>query len=279
LEFDNGTLNTAADSSSAGAATGQGFVTPGADTEQSSTAQTVETQEEQVPFHEHPRWQAILAERDQYKAAAETAKQYEPYAPLVKQLQEEGFSSFEAFQQHMEQQGQQQKAQQAVETQLRTTAAGLVDKVNNGYVDQNGEFRQLDMATAERLFAQERDLVLTKQTQERQAEELMGLKLGQLQSQASYAKMDPEYVREMARITGRPLEQIAKESHDKETKREQQVLANYNAGKTADLQATVNQPQGGSAAAPLPKGMPGMDRPKAEFDAWWKEMERAGRTQ
>lgn len=61
---------------------------------ESSTAQ--ESDEQDVPFHEHPRWQKVMAENKELREKAAIADSLAPFQPLVEQFRQKGFDSFDA---------------------------------------------------------------------------------------------------------------------------------------------------------------------------------------
>lgn len=84
-------------STDAGAlATSQTEQAPGLPAE-SSTAQ--ESDDKDVPFHEHPRWQKVIAENRELREKAALAESLAPFQPLVEQFREKGFESFDAVEQ------------------------------------------------------------------------------------------------------------------------------------------------------------------------------------
>lgn len=259
------TLNSAADSSTPAPAADTGIAPGGTETAPANTGQPADdpyADTSNLPWNNDPRFQQFLADRKEQETLrqqAAAAADYEPWKGLVDHMKNDGFQSFDDFQAKQAEINSQQAAATRISQDLQRKGAEIMERVNNGYVDpQTGETKYLDMATAERMFELEKSNAIAAHERSQQAQRLAAVELDTIAAKPEYAKMDREYVIAMHRANpGVPIAQIAKQSHDREVRREQDVIARYNTGKGLDLEATRQTPNsGGSGQGPAPKGVP-----------------------
>jgi hypothetical protein len=214
-----------------------------------------------LPWNADPRFQQFLNDRkelDTLRQAAEAAKSFEPWKPLIEDLSNRGgFKSFEEFQAAMSQQAEAMAQNTRIQESLTQKAGELSQKVASG---------EIDKATAARLYEMEDKLLRSQAEAERQNQRLVAVEIDRLKSNPAYEKMDVDYVRRIAVADkSKTLEQHAADSHAREVRREADVIARYMAGKAADTTSTQQTPTNGSAA-PSNSNMPPSD--PVAFKKW-----------
>jgi len=194
----------------------------------------------------YDRFAQVIHERDQAKA----------WEPIVDMFRQQGFDSpddvIEAI--------QTQEADAQIRAQLDPIASTLAAKVEAGEYDWN---------TAEVLWAAERERVLAANDRAMYQQWRVGQEMQA--AQQYYPEMDPEYVIALHQMTGAPVTELARASHEYHLAVEQQVLARYQAQKAA------------ASAVPAPEGYGGHEPFTAQGggDAWkqsWRSLFGIGRS-
>ena len=184
-----------------------------------------------------------------FKEVNDQLGQIKAWEPVTQFMRENGFETPEAFMAAV--------TQQREETQTRSSldpiAARLTAKVNSG---------ELDWETAETLWQAERDKVLANKDRAMYQDWQSGQQLEQ--ARKNYPEMDEQYVTALAKATGRPIAQLAKESHEARVKFRDDAIAKYNADKGKQPAA----PEGSGGPPPVPRGAPDPEKDPKGYLAW-----------
>lgn len=196
-----------------------------------------------VPFHQHPRWQQVLQERDAARQEAQKLRELEAFAPLVAELRSQGISDGQTLlQQLREQQAAQERAAQ--EAELAQRFAQIDAEVEGGYIAPE---------IAERLKLAEQTLAQTQRQQAQLDNLLRQQAIAKARAEMPYLTeeavslleaSDPADVPQFAAIMGRMVQQaMQKETVD--------ALREKKAAPPTPVST------GGGATAALPPARPG----------------------
>jgi hypothetical protein len=212
------------------------LVTP----EEGTATESAETQEEEVPFHQHPRWQQVQKEREELKVRI---ADLEPFQEIIQGFKEQGFTDAAAIRAAVEQ-AQADASTKQQETALQTRRDTLAWHLKARAEDPDDEMTPGEAEAVFRASQLEWDL---------DAREQSGAQ-GRIDAQASalavtYPQMDKETVADLL-AAGKPdrAEAAAKRSHEMAAKISEQAVARYNADK-AKAPRPVEGSGGGVAGA------------------------------
>ncbi|BDI33475.1 hypothetical protein CCAX7_55260 [Capsulimonas corticalis] len=171
------------------------------------------------------------------------------WSPILEALRAEGYDSPEAVQEALE-----QRALEAEQTQV---AAAYQQQVDQGLLDPQ--------VASQRLRAE-----LEHRALQREREQLAGWMREQDLAAVSrrYPEADTDYVRAMAAATGRPVADLARESHEQRTAYRERVIADYHNQKEGDRRRGAPE-GGGGKNAPRRGGVPEINSP--DFDKWYEQ--------
>lgn len=186
---------------------------------------------------------------ERFKQVNDELAQMRQWEPILDMVRESGFDSPETFMQAVHTQHQEAQTR----SQLDPIAERLTAMVESG---------QYDWDTAETLWAAERDKVLANQDRAVYQNWHAGLQLEH--ARENFPEMDERYVVEMAQATGRPILQLAYESHSQRARYRDEAIARYNAAKGLAPAA----PEGSGGPPPVPRGAPDPERNPQGFIAW-----------
>jgi len=180
-----------------------------------------EAEKEQVPFHEHPRWQEVQRERQELKARL---ADLEPFAEIVAGFKEQGYTNAEAVRAAIDNQQQEAQAQEAQEAD-ETWKAGIAETLLARVADPDDEMTRGEAEAVFRAAQLERDLTQRDQFGAADRTETAAKALT-----ARYPQMDAETVRDLL-DAGRPdrAEAAAQRTHTQATKAAERTIADYNA--------------------------------------------------
>lgn len=250
--------------------TDQGLADLDTDDGQASTGQSAT--EENLPFHEHPRWKEVMSERDtaRQEAAAkanelEQVRQrlaaLEPYAPVADEFRNAGLADAAAIRNFTEQQN------------LQTYRQNLINAVEAGAIDPQVAEAQWAAAETKYNAAQQNLTFQVKQQQlDAQLAKLQKLEMDEAvnAAKAKYTDLDPDEwddVREMAAKGVGTIDQIAQKLNTRAVTRQERAIAAYNAKKANDAKSPPAEGSGGTV--PSRSGVPSVDDPN--FTKWFHE--------
>ena len=264
-DFSNETLNPTDDSSASeyDAAYGadQGVVASDTANQSDLTANDLGEAEaaSDVPFHQHPRWQEMLGERDAMKSELEQLKQWQPTIDMFKQS---GVQSHAELQDYLFRQAQDAEAKREIEHYAQDQAQRLNQLVESGQIatELAQQIYQREVQAHQQLIDSRN--MHARLTQQQQSIQFDG-------ARAKYPEMDETAVR--AVLGANPsadVMKLAEASHNRVIAAQERAIANYNASKAKDRE--IKAPEGrGGAAVPRRNAMPDPNSP--EFDAWYRE--------
>ena len=225
---------------------------------ESADAAEGDAPEEEVPFHQHPRWQQVQQERAELR---QKLADLEPFADIVQGFKEQGFTDAQAVRaaiDSQQQEAQQQEAQASEETWKASLAESLLARANDP--DDDMTFGEAEATF--RAAQLERDLTRRDQSGAETGREAAVTALA-----GRFPQMDKETVADLL-AAGQPAraEAAARRSHERAAQIEDAAIARYNAKKAGAPKA----PEGGGGAAAGVRSVANMT--SDEFRAYDKQV-------
>lgn len=258
------TLNPGASSSSANATDAASDLESGVSTDSStqvgsedgdSTAAQVDESSD-PPFHEHPRWKQLQAEKKALEAKIADLSTWEP---VIAEFKAQGMTDAQAV--------KAAASERDYQTSERGVLAGIAQQLQSAV--ERGEIEE---SAAEERFQR---IQIERQTQREQAQSGSRIRAYEVREQLpalqrEYPLMDEEDVAERALANpSASLKELAAKSHEKATK----IIARHTAKQAAKPTAAVEGVGGGSSSS----GKSVDDMSAAEFDKWKEDQLRTAR--
>ncbi|MEO7718439.1 MAG: hypothetical protein ABIY70_19740 [Capsulimonas sp.] len=171
------------------------------------------------------------------------------WSPVLEALQAEGYDSPEAVQEALE--------ERVAMAEHEQVAAAYRQQVDRGLMDPAVAHQRMQVEMEHRAL-------------EREREQMAGWMLEQDLAAVSrhFPEADTDYVRAMALATGRPIADLARESHGERAAYRERVIADYHNQKEGDRRRGAPE-GGGGKNAPRRGGVPEISSP--DFDKWYEQ--------
>jgi hypothetical protein len=210
------------------------------------------------PFHEIPRFRELNEKaRTAEERAAKLENEYGVYAPIINEFRQAGLNT-----------GQDVLVYLQTQTEQKAAAAKRAefDAYEADPETANLKFTAWEAQQNAQKAAHEAQQARFEAASYRMEQDLT-------RAQEAYPEMDAEYVKTLyvANQGKTPIDQIAKQSHDRAVASAQRAIAKYN--ETRAQQRASPTPEGATGAAPPKRGIPDGSDPAA----FWKYMEAEGR--